>query len=157
PREPAPALVGPPPFRRGRHPRPGRDPRVRAAQGLAPAQCDAAHVLLARVLDHPPASRYAPPGRLGGARAGGARRRDVRPLNGIPPAGEEAMSGATSALREAVQELHQYLSDRIAPLMFAYSMEVLLKQPPALVAAEIRSWSAGQGAALPNVAFSDLL
>src|SRR5262249_41304759 len=52
---------------------------------------------------------------------------------------------------------HQYLSDRIAPLMFAYSMEVLLKQPPALVAAEIRSWSAGQGAALPNVAFSDLL
>jgi uncharacterized protein DUF4388 len=66
------------------------------------------------------------------------------------------MSGAAD-LREAVEELHQYLSDRIAPLMFAYSMEVLLKQPPALVAAEIRTWSASQGAAMPDVAVSDLL
>src|SRR5262249_56518052 len=66
------------------------------------------------------------------------------------------MSGAAD-LREAVQELHQYLSDRIAPLMFAYSMELLLKQPPALVAAEIRTRSASQGASMPDVAFSELL
>ena len=35
---------------------------------------------------------------------------------------------------EAVQELHLYLSDRIAPLMFADSMELLLGQPAALLA-----------------------
>jgi hypothetical protein len=60
-------------------------------------------------------------------------------------------------MREAVQELHLYLSDRIAPLMFAYSMELLLKQPTALIAAEIKSWAGQQGAAMPDVALSDLL
>ncbi len=66
------------------------------------------------------------------------------------------MSG-TADLREAVEELHLYLSDKIAPLMFAYSMELLLAQPAALVAAEVRTWAAAQGAALPDVALSDLL
>jgi len=66
------------------------------------------------------------------------------------------MSGAAD-LREAVQELHLYLSDRIAPLMFAYSMEVLLGQPPALVAAEVKTWASAQSAAMPDVAFADLL
>ncbi len=60
-------------------------------------------------------------------------------------------------MREAVQELHLYLSDRIAPLMFAYSMELLLKQPTALIAAEIKSWAGQQGAAMPDVALADLL
>jgi hypothetical protein len=60
-------------------------------------------------------------------------------------------------LHEAVQELHLYLSDRIAPLMFAYSMELLLEQPASLVAAEIRTWSARQGAAMPDVTMADLL
>jgi hypothetical protein len=58
---------------------------------------------------------------------------------------------------EAVQELHLYLSDRIAPLMFADSMELLLAQPAALLADEIRAWAAQQSAAMPDVPFADLL
>jgi hypothetical protein len=60
-------------------------------------------------------------------------------------------------LREAVEELHLYLSDRIAPLMFASSMDVLLQQPAALIAAEVRSWAGQQGAAMPDVPLADLL
>jgi hypothetical protein len=60
-------------------------------------------------------------------------------------------------LHEAVQELHLYLSDRIAPLMFAYSMELLLEQPAALLAAEIRTWVSQQAAAVPGVPLADLL
>ncbi|HET6897022.1 MAG TPA: DUF4388 domain-containing protein, partial [Vicinamibacteria bacterium] len=60
-------------------------------------------------------------------------------------------------LHEAVQELHLYLSDRIAPLMFAYSMEMLLEQPAALLAAEIRTWASQQTASMPDVPFADLL
>ena len=60
-------------------------------------------------------------------------------------------------LHEAVQELHLYLSDRIAPLMFAYSMDLLLEQPAALLAAEIRTWAGQQAAVLPGVPLADLL
>jgi hypothetical protein len=60
-------------------------------------------------------------------------------------------------LREAVEELHLYLSDRIAPLMFAYSMELLLQQPASLIAAEVRTWASQQGAAMPDVPLADLL
>ena len=60
-------------------------------------------------------------------------------------------------LHEAVQELHLYLSDRIAPLMFAYSMDLLLEQPAALLAAEIRTWASQQMASMPGVPFADLL
>ena len=60
-------------------------------------------------------------------------------------------------LRESVEELHLYLSDRIAPLMFAYSMELLLQQPAALIAAEVRTWASQQGAANPDVPLADLL
>ena len=63
----------------------------------------------------------------------------------------------SAEMHEAVQELHQYLSDRIAPLMFAYSMELLLQQPATLLAAEIKTWAGQQAAAMPDVAFADLL
>jgi hypothetical protein len=60
-------------------------------------------------------------------------------------------------LHEAVQELHLYLSDRIAPLMFAYSMDLLLEQPATLIAAEIRAWVTQQAAAAPGIPLADLL
>jgi hypothetical protein len=60
-------------------------------------------------------------------------------------------------LREAVHELHQFLSDRIAPLMFADSMAVLLSQPSATVARAIGAWCTEQQAAAPNVPVSDFL
>lgn len=47
-------------------------------------------------------------------------------------------------LAAALFELHQYLSDRIAPLMFADSLELLMDCPPEVVAGEIGAWTAGQ-------------
>ena len=47
-------------------------------------------------------------------------------------------------LREALYELQQYLSDRLAPLMVADSLAMLVAQPAHLVAAEIQAWMTGQ-------------
>src|SRR4051812_31110087 len=67
------------------------------------------------------------------------------------------LNGATEELREAVQELHQYLSDRMAPLMFTESMGILLEHPPALVADQIEGWAGHQRQADPTASSSDLL
>lgn len=60
-------------------------------------------------------------------------------------------------LREAVFELHQYLSDHIAPLMVADSMEVLLKYQAQLVASEIQAWVAQQRSSAPDVPVADFV
>jgi hypothetical protein len=44
-------------------------------------------------------------------------------------------------IREALHELHEYLSDRIAPLMAADSVALLLERPAALMASEIGAWT----------------
>ena len=60
-------------------------------------------------------------------------------------------------LQEAVFELHQYLSDRLAPLMVASSMELLLKLPVRVLAGEIWKWTEQQRIAAPQVPASDFL
>jgi hypothetical protein len=56
-------------------------------------------------------------------------------------------------LREALYELQQYLSDRLAPLMVADSLGMLVTLPPQLTAAEIQAWISaqyhGEGAKVP--------
>ncbi len=47
-------------------------------------------------------------------------------------------------VREALEELEQYLSDQQPPLLVASSVALLLGQPPELSAAAIRSWASGQ-------------
>ena len=47
-------------------------------------------------------------------------------------------------VEEALFELQQYLSDRIAPLMVAESIELLTRVPPDLVVAQIDAWTSGQ-------------
>jgi hypothetical protein len=47
-------------------------------------------------------------------------------------------------LREALYELQQYLSDRLAPLMVADSLGMLVTLPAELTAAEIQSWISAQ-------------
>jgi hypothetical protein len=47
-------------------------------------------------------------------------------------------------LQEALYELQQYLCDRLAPLMVADSLGLLLALPPQLVAAEIQAWISAQ-------------
>ncbi len=47
-------------------------------------------------------------------------------------------------LDEALIELHQYLSDAVAPLIVADSVQLLMKYPPEVVANSIRAWTGGQ-------------
>jgi len=47
-------------------------------------------------------------------------------------------------VEEALFELQQYLSDKIAPLMVADSIELLTRVPPDLVVAQIDAWTSGQ-------------
>ncbi len=47
-------------------------------------------------------------------------------------------------VQEALQELSQYLSDTMPPMMVAGAVELLASQPPVLAADEIRSWTAAQ-------------
>lgn len=47
-------------------------------------------------------------------------------------------------VQEALQEFAQYLSDTVPPMMVAGSVELLSAQPAALVAEQIRSWTASQ-------------
>jgi len=56
-------------------------------------------------------------------------------------------------VKDAVHDLHQYLSDAVAPLIVTDAVTVLMEQPPALVAAEIHNWTLlqyeGAGAKMP--------
>ncbi len=47
-------------------------------------------------------------------------------------------------LRDAIHELHRYLSDELAPMMVTDSVQVLLRQPPQIVATEIQGWVGNQ-------------
>jgi uncharacterized protein DUF4388 len=47
-------------------------------------------------------------------------------------------------LREAIEELQQYLSDTLPPLVVADSMKLLLKYPPQIVASNIHAWTTAQ-------------
>jgi len=59
----------------------------------------------------------------------------------------------TSDVRDAVHDLHQYLSDAVAPLIVTDAISLLMEQAPALVAAEIHNWTLlqyeGVGAKMP--------
>ena len=66
-------------------------------------------------------------------------------MTGQPPSPE---------LEEALVELQQYLSDAVAPLIVADSVQLLMKYPPEVVANAIRAWTGAQyrrgaGAAVP--------
>ena len=60
-------------------------------------------------------------------------------------------------IRTAVSEFHQYLSDRIAPLMFTDSAELLLRYPASALAVEIERWKAQQITRASNVPAADFL
>lgn len=49
-----------------------------------------------------------------------------------------------SEVRAAVEDLQSYLSDLVAPLLVADSLELLLSQTPELGVEALRSWVAGQ-------------
>jgi len=66
-------------------------------------------------------------------------------------------AAGSAELQEAVFELQQYLADRLAPLMVADSIALLVRQPPTLLTAEIGAWVAHQRPAVPDLSVADLL
>ena len=49
-----------------------------------------------------------------------------------------------AAVRDALHELHSYLSDQMAPMMVTDSIELLLRCPPQVVAQSIEGWVSSQ-------------
>ncbi|MGH9368218.1 MAG: hypothetical protein ACRD3M_11150, partial [Thermoanaerobaculia bacterium] len=64
---------------------------------------------------------------------------------------------ADPEVREALTELELYLSDTLPPLVVAGSAELLLRYPPELLAAAIRSWTGAQYAKGAGASVSDFL
>ena len=63
---------------------------------------------------------------------------------------------AQADLQEALYELRQYLSDRLAPLMAMDSISLLLGLPARVMADEMAAWSGAQAQIQgPRVPFSD--
>ncbi|HMF07951.1 MAG TPA: hypothetical protein VKJ00_02370, partial [Thermoanaerobaculia bacterium] len=60
-------------------------------------------------------------------------------------------------LREAIEELQQYLSDTLPPLVVADSIKLLLKYPPQIVASNIHAWTAAQYRRGAEIPLSDYL
>ncbi len=60
-------------------------------------------------------------------------------------------------LREAIEELQQYLSDTLPPLVVADSIKLLLKYPPQLVASNIHAWTTAQYRRGTEIPISDYL
>src|SRR5215510_8401636 len=60
-------------------------------------------------------------------------------------------------VREALEELHLYLSDVLPPLVVAESFKLLLRYPPALMASNIESWTAIQHRSGSGIKVSDYL
>jgi Domain of unknown function (DUF4388) len=63
--------------------------------------------------------------------------------------------GLDSRLERAIDEFQQYLSDLVPPLVVADSMNLLLKCPPDLVAANIYAWASAQYKAGRTIPVSD--
>jgi uncharacterized protein DUF4388 len=68
-----------------------------------------------------------------------------------------ADSAQDPQLREAIDELQQYLSDTLPPLVVADAVKLLLKYPPQLVASNIHAWTAAQYRGGPDIPVSDYL
>lgn len=60
-------------------------------------------------------------------------------------------------VREALDELQQYLSDILPPLIVTDSIKLLLKHPPQLMASNIHAWTAAQYRAGTEIPVSDYL
>jgi hypothetical protein len=69
------------------------------------------------------------------------------------------MSGEqlNAEVREALDELHQYLSDFVPPLVVADSFQLLLRYSPELMASNIHSWTVSQYRGGTEIPVSDYL
>jgi hypothetical protein len=60
-------------------------------------------------------------------------------------------------VREAVEELHLYLSDILPPLVVADAFKVLMKFPPSLMASRLREWTSSQYRPGGGISLSDYI
>src|SRR5262245_2886884 len=67
------------------------------------------------------------------------------------------MAAENPEVREALEELDQYLSDILPPLVVADSVKLLLRYPPDLAASAIHSWTASQFRGGAEITMSDYL
>ena len=81
---------------------------------------------------------------------------DQTPARGLGPA-LSALPGTSPDLRSAVEEIDQYLADRVPPLMVADSVALFADAPVEGAAAEIVAWAERQQAVQADLPLVDLL
>jgi predicted Ser/Thr protein kinase len=145
-----------------------RDPEPLAS--VAPDLPPGLTTIVTRALAKKAADRYADAGEMlqalrtawaGGpvAAAGGGpayAAADHAPARALSPP-LSALPETPADLRAALEEVDQYLDDRVAPLMVADSVAVFLEAPVEGAAAEIQVWAHRQQSAQPDLPLVDLL
>jgi len=81
---------------------------------------------------------------------------DLTPARELAPPLSSAPD-LTAELRAALEEIEQYLADRVPPLMVADSVAVFVEAPVEGAASELLGWAQRQRAAQPELPLSDLL
>ena len=144
-----------------------RDPEPLAR--VAPDISESLATVVMRALSKAPDARYADATEmlqaLRATRAGGEERIGGRPAySGVDPSPTRTLGRALSAqadtpseLRSALQEIEEYLADRVPPLMVADSVAVFVEAPVEGAAGELRAWAERQQAVQPDLPLADLL
>ncbi len=145
-----------------------RDPEPLAS--LAPDLPPGLAAVVTRALSKVPEDRYADATEMlralrvawagGDVAAAGAApafaAADQTPARALPPA-LSALPDTPFDLRSALEEIDQYLADRVPPLMVADSVAVFLETPVESGAAELLGWAERQQAVQPDLPLVDLL
>jgi len=141
------------------------EPLARSAPEVPPGLA----AVVMRALSKAPGERYADAGEmlqaLRAARAEGEVPGDSGPAGAIADMGPTlALGPALSAradtspeLRSALQEIEDYLADRVPPLMVADSVAVFAEAPVDGAAAEIQGWAERQQTLQPGLPLADIL
>jgi hypothetical protein len=144
-----------------------RDPEP--ISSFVPGVSDGLAAVVTRALAKSPENRFADAGEMqqalhvawagGGAAASAAPAyvtTDQTPARELGPP-LSALPNVPPDLRSALEEIEQYLADRVPPLMAADSVGLLSEAPVENTAAEIRGWAERQQPAQPESGLVDLL
>ena len=141
-----------------------RDPEPLTA--VAPNVSEGLAAVVMRALSKAPDARYADAGEMlqalrvawagGDAGAGPGYAADQAPARALPPA-FSVLPDTPADLRSALEEIEQYLADRVPPLMVADSVALFAEAPVAGAAAELHGWARRQQGVQPDLPLVDLL
>ena len=132
---------------------------------VAPDVPDALAAVVMRALSKKPRDRYEDAGAMlsavraawgGGVATGSAyAAADLAPARGLSPA-LSTLPDTPVDLRTALEEVNQYLDDRVPPLVVADSVAAFLEAPLEGAAAELLAWAETQQSAQPDLPLADL-